>query len=171
MNLITLYTLDSTNNYLKIHEKNLPHFTVVRARYQTFGRGQFTRQWLSNPNENILVSFLFKKFKSLVTIQKIEKMAIEICQNFFTTFGVKATHKLPNDLIVNGKKIAGMLIETKQIETTFAYVIVGIGININQQTFSSLPHATSLAILTKKSYDIDEIFSTFLKESRTFENL
>ncbi len=171
MNLITFDTIDSTNNYLKTHEKNLPHLTVVRARYQTMGRGQFTRQWISNPNENILVSFLFKTFHSSVTIQQIEKITIEICQDFLASYGIKTTHKLPNDLMVEGKKIAGMLIETKQLESAFAYVVVGIGININQQTFSNLTNATSLTIQTKKIYDIDETFSNFLKASRTFEKL
>ena len=171
MNLITFDTIDSTNNYLKIHEKDLPHLTIVRARYQTFGRGQYTRQWVSNPNENILVSFLFKKFRSSITVQTIEKMAIHLCQQFLANFNIRATHKLPNDLLVDGKKIAGMLIETKQVEDTYKYVIVGIGMNINQLQFSGLPNATSLAILTKKNHDIEEIFSKFLKESRIFENL
>jgi len=171
MNLLTFETIDSTNNYLKIHEKTLPHLTVIRARYQTFGRGQFTRQWMSNPNENILVSFLFKNIKKSVKTQTIETTAIKICQKFLAKFGVQAIHKLPNDLMVGGKKIAGMLIETKQIQETLAYVIVGIGININQQNFSGLPYATSLALQTKKTYDIDELFSSFLQESRTFENL
>jgi BirA family biotin operon repressor/biotin-[acetyl-CoA-carboxylase] ligase len=72
-------------------------------------------------------------------------------------------HKLPNDLIIDGKKISGMLIETKQQGNILQHVIVGIGLNINQTSFVHLPSATSLAILTKKTYPIDVLFDHFVE--------
>ena len=171
MNLITLDSIDSTNNFIKSNINSLPHLSVVRARYQTAGRGQLARQWMSNPNENILVSFLFKTFRKSVSPQLIEKITIESCQNFLLKYGVNAKHKLPNDLLVDGKKIAGMLIETKQINTTFEYVIIGVGININQKIFTGLTNATSLALITNKIFEIDEVFNRFLKECRAFETI
>ncbi|MEN9819962.1 MAG: hypothetical protein RL379_740 [Bacillota bacterium] len=171
MNVMTLDSIDSTNNFIKTNINSLPHLTVVRARYQTAGRGQLSRQWMSNPNENILVSFLFKNFTSSVTPQTIEKIAITSSQNFLLSYGVKATHKLPNDLLVGGKKIAGMLIETRHIDATLEYVILGIGININQKNFTGLANATSLALITNKVFEIDEIFASFLKECHAFETL
>ena len=65
--------------------------------------------------------------------------------------------------MVNGKKIAGMLIETKQQENTLQHVILGVGLNINQTSFVNLPSATSLAMLTKKTYPIDALFEHFIK--------
>lgn len=171
MKVITLDSIDSTNNFIKLNIKSLPHLSIVRARYQTAGRGQLARQWMSNPNENILVSFLFKTFKKSATPQSIEKIAITSCQNFLLKYGAKASHKLPNDLLVDGKKIAGMLIETKHIDASLEYVILGIGININQKNFTGLPNATSLALITNKVFEIDEIFTSFLKECRAFETL
>lgn len=171
MHVITFDSIDSTNNYLKIHHQDLPHFTVVRARYQSAGRGQLSRQWISNPNENLLVSFLFKDIKSPLQVQSIEKIAISLCISFFKAYGIQATHKLPNDILVDGKKIAGMLIETKQMDQAFAYVILGIGININQKIFTGLDSATSLHLLTRSSYDIDEVFRDFLEASRAFETM
>lgn len=163
MAILTFDTIDSTNNYLKLHSDSLPHFTIVRARFQDAGRGQLMRQWQSLPNENLLVSFLIKDFRRFSTVQAIEVAFIKFAQSFFKHHGIVVEHKLPNDLIVGGKKISGMLIETKQQENTLQHVIVGIGLNINQTSFDHLPSATSLAILTKKTYPIDILFSHFVE--------
>jgi BirA family transcriptional regulator, biotin operon repressor / biotin---[acetyl-CoA-carboxylase] ligase len=163
MAILTFDSLDSTNNYLKTHADSLPHFTIVRARFQHAGRGQLMRQWQSHPNENILVSILLKNFSTYKNVKAIESTFIELCQFFFKHYGVAVEHKLPNDLMVNGKKISGMLIETKQLGETLQHVILGIGLNINQTSFINLPSATSLALLTKKSYPIDVLFEHFVE--------
>jgi biotin-[acetyl-CoA-carboxylase] ligase BirA-like protein len=163
MAILTFDSIDSTNNYLKIHADSLPHFTIVRARFQHAGRGQLMRQWQSNPNENILVSFLLKTFSTYKNVKTIESAFIQLCQSFFKHYGVVVEHKLPNDLMVGGKKISGMLIETKQQADTLQHVILGIGLNINQTSFVNLPTATSLAILTKKTYLIDDLFEHFIE--------
>lgn len=163
MAILTFDSLDSTNNYLKLHADSLPHFTIVRARFQHAGRGQFMRQWQSNPNENILVSFLLKDFKRLPNVKTIESTLIQLCQSFFKAYGIQVDHKLPNDLIVDNKKIAGMLIETKQEGNSLQHVILGVGLNINQTSFVNLPSATSLAILTKQTYPIDALFQHFIE--------
>ncbi len=163
MTILTFPTLDSTNQYLKEHAQTLDHFTVVRARHQTAGRGQFLRTWQSNPDENILVSFLLKTIRDPLTVKQIEAMVMDACVSFFSQFGLNADIKLPNDIYIQGKKVAGMLIETKRQADVFDYVIVGIGVNINQTSFLDLPHATSLAILTQRTYLIDDIFAQFLK--------
>jgi len=162
MTLLTFDSIDSTNNYVKKNADTLKHFTVVRARYQTAGRGQFDRQWQSNPNENLLVSIFLKQFKSTTTVQKIEEVLLQSCNSFFKHYGLITNHKLPNDLMVQGKKIAGMLIETKQTSGQLDYVILGIGLNINQQSFVSLASATSLAIISKNIHPIDNVFEVFL---------
>lgn len=169
MAILTFDSIDSTNNYLKLHADDLPHFSIVRARYQHAGRGQFMRQWQSNPNENILVSLLLKTFKPDTTVKKIETNLIEICRSFFKYYGVEVTHKLPNDLLVDQQKISGMLIETKQEGNALKQVILGVGLNINQTSFVDLPGATSLAIITKKSYPIDEVFQVFIELCSSLE--
>jgi biotin-[acetyl-CoA-carboxylase] ligase BirA-like protein len=163
MAILTFDTLDSTNNYLKLHADTLPHFSIVRARFQHAGRGQLMRQWQSNPNENILVSFLLKTFHQHSNIKTIESTFIRLCQSFFKQYGVDVEHKIPNDLMVEGKKISGMLIETKQQAGVLQHVILGVGLNINQTSFVNLPSATSLAIITKKKYPIDKLFEDFVE--------
>jgi BirA family transcriptional regulator, biotin operon repressor / biotin---[acetyl-CoA-carboxylase] ligase len=162
MKVLTFPTLDSTNTYLKEHAGDLDHFTVVRAFHQTAGRGQFLRTWQSNPGENLLVSFLFKNIIDPLTIKQLEHIIMEAVVTLFAKYGVVVTIKLPNDLYVLDKKIAGMLIETKREGERFAYVILGIGININQTSFLDLPNASSLALLSQKRYDLEEIFQEFL---------
>jgi biotin-(acetyl-CoA carboxylase) ligase len=90
-------------------------------------------------------------------------MTIQTVIAFLASFGVEGVHKLPNDILVNGKKIAGMLIESKYSDRQLDYVIIGIGLNINQTTFTFLPQATSLSIVTKKQYDIDAIFQSLIQ--------
>jgi len=162
MNILTFETLDSTNVYAKHHIDTLPHGTVIRARYQTAGRGQLSRKWESNANENLLFSLLLKPTVEQ-DLKHIEWMTIQTVIAFLASFGVEGVHKLPNDILVNGKKIAGMLIESKYSERQLDYVIVGIGLNINQTTFTFLPQATSLSIVTKKHYDIDAIFQSLIQ--------
>jgi biotin-[acetyl-CoA-carboxylase] ligase BirA-like protein len=169
MAILTFDTIDSTNNYLKLHADTLPHFSMVRARYQHAGRGQLMRQWQSNPNENILVSLLLKTFKPGSTVKTIEARLINICRSFFKHYGVDVTHKLPNDLLVGQHKISGMLIETKQEANELKQVILGVGLNINQTSFADLPFATSLAILTKKTYPIDDVFQVFIELCSSLE--
>jgi biotin-(acetyl-CoA carboxylase) ligase len=77
MAILTFDSIDSTNNYLKIHADSLPHFTIVRARFQHAGRGQLMRQWQSNPNENILVSFLLRHFLHI----KMSKLLNQLSSN------------------------------------------------------------------------------------------
>jgi BirA family transcriptional regulator, biotin operon repressor / biotin---[acetyl-CoA-carboxylase] ligase len=163
MKVLTFPSLDSTNNYLKEHADHLDHGTIIRALHQTAGRGQFLRTWQSNPNENLLVSFLFKHIQDPLTIKQLEHIIMEAVGQIFAQNGFNVSIKLPNDLYVQDKKIAGMLIETKREGDHFAYVIIGIGININQTSFLDLPNATSLAILSQRHYDIESIFQAFLE--------
>jgi BirA family biotin operon repressor/biotin-[acetyl-CoA-carboxylase] ligase len=72
--------------------------------------------------------------------------------------------------LVGQQKISGMLIETKQEGNELKQVILGVGLNINQTSFIDLPTATSLAILTKKSYPIDEVFQVFIELCSSLES-
>lgn len=162
MNILTFDSLDSTNDYAKEHIHTLPHFTIIRARFQTAGRGQFQRHWQSNPNENILMTLVLKSNLQPQHIPFIETTAIQSCLTLLDQYHVHGNHKLPNDILVSGKKIAGMLIETKQTGLDVEYVLLGIGFNINQTSFQSLPNATSLAKETGQSFSIDHLFTRFI---------
>ena len=153
--------VDSTNKALarlvadnKLKNKNLNDFYAMCADFQTSGRGREKNTWLSNPGENILISFyfmpplkpsqqfVFNRFFSL-TVKKILDSYIP---------GVKI--KWPNDIYVNDKKIAGILIEHTISGDAITGTIAGVGININQTLFDPiLPNPTSLKLETGLNYD------------------
>src|SRR5690554_1000858 len=155
--LIEFKEIDSTNDYLKKHYETLPAFTVVRTDYQKKGRGQFERRWHSARGRNVLCSLLLKDvpLKQIIPIKEWIKSSI-----FQTlgSYGLDCYFKEPNDVYVDDKKICGILIETKGSGNKFDYVIIGIGLNVNQVFFTGYK-ATSLHLLNKKTYPVRSVFS------------
>jgi biotin-[acetyl-CoA-carboxylase] ligase BirA-like protein len=154
--LLEFDELQSTSDFLKENHSYFPHMTMIRAGYQTKGRGQFDRVWLSNPGENVLFSILLKNISTNQSHQLKAWIMFGLI-SYFQTFGITPEFKEPNDLYVGDQKLAGILIESLSLEDMFDVVVVGIGININQSHFPNFP-ATSLSLLTGQSYDIRKIF-------------
>ncbi|MCR1809171.1 biotin--[acetyl-CoA-carboxylase] ligase [Haploplasma modicum] len=161
--IINLDIIDSTNDYLKREYLNLENKTIVKAGYQTLGRGQFDRLWQSESNQNLLFSILYKNFE-LDKISDLKILIKDSLLKLLSKYNIKGTFKEPNDILVNGKKILGILIESKINSNSnyYDYVIVGIGININQTLFNNL-EATSFKILNNKNYIVDEILNKLLE--------
>lgn len=155
--LIHLKETPSTNTTLKALalEQNLPHGTVLYTDHQTQGKGQVNTVWESEPSSNLLMSIVLKpsiRIENQYWISKIISVALIDYLKDFHTFAIK----WPNDIYVNGKKIAGILIENSWLGSQLEYSIVGIGLNINQVHFEH-PKATSLALLTGTSLSIETI--------------
>jgi BirA family biotin operon repressor/biotin-[acetyl-CoA-carboxylase] ligase len=171
MNVIVFDSIDSTNTYAKHHLATLASGTIIRARYQSQGRGQFTRTWQSTPNDNLLFTLVLQSPLPLDAIETIERITVGTIRDFLQSKGVQSSHKLPNDIYVEGKKIAGMLLETNREGNDVNSILVGVGFNINQTNFTSLPHATSLALVSGQVYDIDVIahdfFTVYLQNVRS----
>ncbi|WP_051615771.1 biotin--[acetyl-CoA-carboxylase] ligase [Haploplasma modicum] len=161
--IIHLDIIDSTNDYLKREYLNLENKTIVKAGYQTLGRGQFDRLWQSESNQNLLFSILYKNYE-LDKISDLKILIKDSLLKLLSKYNIKGTFKEPNDILVNGKKILGILIESKINSNSnyYDYVIVGIGININQTLFNNL-EATSFKILNNKNYIVDEILNKLLE--------
>lgn len=161
LKIIYLDEVSSTNNYLIKNHQKLNSYTILRTNYQINGRGQFLRKWTSNKNENLLFSILLKDIL-IVDIDHIKKCLIESIIEFLKKYNVVGTFKVPNDILVNNKKIVGILIETlTKNHYEFNYVVVGIGFNINQIEFNDLI-ATSLKLETNKTYDLNKLFKELL---------
>jgi len=152
--------IPSTSDYLKDNYEKLESFTFVRTDYQTKGRGQFERKWMSANGRNLLMSFIIKDvaINQLTTIKEWVKSAI-----FATlgSFGLDVYFKEPNDVFCNEKKLCGILMETKGSGTKLDYVIVGIGLNVNQFIFHNFK-ATSLFIETKKIQNVRKVMSKLM---------
>ena len=136
-NLIVLDEIESTNNYLKQYYDSLVPYTVIRANYQSNGRGQFERGWESTKNKNLLFSILFKLDLGF-SPDLMNPIIVTAIKSTLDEMGINASFKDPNDVYVGDKKIAGILIETKYDANKLKYMVVGVGLNVNQLTFDDL---------------------------------
>ena len=151
--------LDSTNHYLR-QNGDLETGTVVLADKQTHGHGRRARKWYS-PEGGLWFSFSLGSLSSRST-QELYVDLLNLVQDILEDYEVEAEVSRPNDLVVGGKKIAGLLIE----ESAGSY-IVGIGINVNNEA-SSLPEAVRERSTTTKEITGEEIDRTeFLRDFLT----
>ena len=148
-NCIHLVKVDSTNSYLSMAAGNLPEGTVIYADEQLAGRGQKGAVWVSETGKNLTASVLLKPgflaAGEIFFLNKAVSLAVHATVGtFIDPHRVKI--KWPNDILVDNRKIAGILIENQIGAGGVNRSIVGIGININQENFpgEDLSNATSL---------------------------
>jgi len=143
-------SIDSTNNYAKtIAIKGCDEGTTVVAEVQTSGRGRLGREWSSVSGKGIWMSIVLKPVIGPESIQIITlAAAVAVVKAIKNATGIETGIKWPNDIILDGKKLCGILTEMSAEIERVNYIILGIGINVNHEgdDFSqSLKHiATSL---------------------------
>ena len=126
-------TVDSTNNWLKAHYPELPDFTAAVADAQDGGRGRLGRRFLSPPGAGVYLSVLLKPDRPLQDFRCITAMtAVAAADAVEKLCGVRPGIKWPNDLVMDGKKVAGILTEMSLEGESGAvqYIVVGIGVNV-----------------------------------------
>ena len=163
---IHLEETHSTSLYLRelADKDEIKDFTLVRADYQTAGRGQRGNSWEAEEGKNLLFSFLvrpsFLLARDQFLLSQITSLSIkEELDNYAEGFSIK----WPNDIYWNDKKICGMLIENDLSGMYISQSMAGIGININQELFSSpAPNPVSLKQITGQDYDKEEILQKIL---------
>ena len=161
MKTIKLDAIDSTNEYLKKLSKKevIENFTMVLANSQSHGKGQRGASWSSEEGKNVIMSVLLKDL--LVSREQLFDLNVLVSVSVFEVLEEKKISNLhikwPNDIMSDAKKIGGILIENTFKTDNSIVSIVGIGLNVNQTDFSMLPQASSLAITTGASFDIDEL--------------
>tara|TARA_Y100000815_G_scaffold204033_1_gene187801 strand:- start:20090 stop:20821 length:732 start_codon:yes stop_codon:yes gene_type:complete len=164
LKIIKINAIGSTNDFLKDLAKQtfVADGTVVRTEDQTQGRGQMGASWHFEPGKSLAFS-VFKRFPKMPL-----KQAYAV--NFAVSLGVKkaleelgmtsVTIKWPNDILAEGGKICGILIENQFREPESFTSIIGIGINVNNSNFHELPKATSLFMQRGMPFSLDEVFET-----------
>lgn len=168
--LIRLDSIDSTNNYTAnlVKSGELIHGSVILAVEQYAGRGQRGAVWVVKPGENLTFSLFLDEVNLSVDNQfKLTQFCSIWLVESLNNLGLKATIKWPNDIFVDGKKIAGMLIENQLKSGLIKSVIVGVGLNVNQIEFTGFK-ATSIKLLKGQFYAIDDILAILI---RTFNEL
>ncbi|MFI5152097.1 MAG: biotin--[acetyl-CoA-carboxylase] ligase [Chitinophagales bacterium] len=154
---IELASVDSTNNYAmaRVHEGLAFHGSAFFAHEQTLGKGQRGKSWSSGPNENIILSIVLEPGFLQLSEQFMLNSAIALaCHDFLKLFVKDEIFiKWPNDLYWSDRKAGGILIESICKGKEWLFAIAGIGININQEKFSSdIPNPVSLRQITGKSF-------------------
>ncbi len=133
----TIYTiykyakLDSTNAFLKQHCSTLPDYSVIWADEQTHGRGRFARIWNSEPGMDLTFSLLLPLAPLEQKLrQNITQIAALSVAQLLEGYGLKPSVKWPNDILIQEKKISGILCETTKTGERVCGVL-GVGINVN----------------------------------------
>lgn len=163
--------MDSTNNRAKqLGEQDTENGTVVVTGYQTSGRGRRGNTWVS-PEGNCYFSILLRPEVMSDRVSMITLVsALALTKAIKQVTGLDAMIKWPNDIIVNSKKLCGILTESSMDQTGIHYVVVGIGINCNQIEFSKniAGMATSIRLETGKEISRSKLFGTFLNIFETY---
>jgi BirA family biotin operon repressor/biotin-[acetyl-CoA-carboxylase] ligase len=134
--VVTFEVIDSTNTAAKkLAENGAPEGTAVIAEHQTAGRGRFDRTWHGEARKNIILSLILRPREDRSAHLLTYLTALCVANTAEHLAGVKVECKWPNDLLVGGKKICGILLESAWSDSNIDYVIVGIGMNVNQETF------------------------------------
>ncbi len=168
MELIFLEEVGSTNAYVKQHMSELSDSTVVYTSHQTDGRGRLSRKWIDTGENNIYMTFCLKpscEFQEIYS-NLTQYLSVVLCKTL-EKYGVDSKIKWPNDVLVDGKKIAGILSETSMQGSSFKGIALGIGVNLNtsQTLLDSIDKpATSLAVMLNKEIDREKFLKTLTDE-------
>lgn len=115
-----------------------------------------------NKNQNLLFSFLLKDIP-INDLFSIKELIIDVLLSLLNKYEIKASFVEPNDIYIDDLKILGILIETKVQDDLLKYIVIGIGINVNQITFTN-PNSTSMRNLVNKKINIIKLYNDFIKE-------
>ena len=155
--LVFLEKCTSTNDEI------LRHFTLKQSAYlalytfnQTQGKGQYGNRWNLSVDQNLAFSLALPVDQFTIRDQFINFRTAEVLANFLAIMTKSTVEiKWPNDLIIQNKKVAGILIEKKNIDG-ISYFIIGIGLNVLQTDFQNLKKAGSLFTQTGISFQLHD---------------
>lgn len=158
--LIQLKSTGSTNQYALnlIKTRSLGEGSVVYTQSQTQGKGQGNNRWESEPGKNLTATIVlyptFLKPEHQFMLTKVVSLSVcSLLDNYMLPY--RPMIKWPNDIYVNQNKVAGILINNEISGNTITQSIAGLGLNINQESFSvNAPGAISLKMLTGNEFDL-----------------
>ena len=161
--IICFDVVNSTNTVLK-NKKNAPDGTVIIAERQTNGRGRLGRTFISESNQGIFLSYL-KKLDTVANCAELTAcVAVSVCDAIENICKVRPQIKWVNDLLINSKKICGILTELIFDEKHSPLAVIGIGVNVNSFP-NELSHiASSLFEELKIEISLPELTAEIIKQ-------
>jgi BirA family biotin operon repressor/biotin-[acetyl-CoA-carboxylase] ligase len=168
INYIHFDTIDSTNTWAKTnaHVLDPRDITCITAQEQTAGRGRWLRKWISPKGQNIYATLYFCLPNDSKSIANLGQVLSLSCVKILKGKGFEPLIKWPNDLILEGKKVAGILCERIQLEDQIG-IALGIGINVNMtpEMLNTVDQpATSLAQLSGHTWALEQILDPLLHQ-------
>ena len=167
-NIIHFKEVNSTNEtarkYLK--ENKLQDDFVITADFQSSGKGQLLNSWNSEPGKNLLISMVINvdiKLKNQFYLNIVSSLSVlDVLEKYnFKNSSIK----WPNDILINKKKVGGILIQNFVKHDIISQTIIGLGLNINQTDFANYNRkATSFCLESNSSYSVKEIRDEFLNK-------
>lgn len=154
-----LVEVDSTQNVLrKLATTGVAEGTVVVARRQTSGRGRHGRNWVS-PEGGLYMSFLLRPPPSALLRTLTVAASLAVVRGIKAATGLDALIRWPNDVMIGGKKLAGVIAESNYVGQRVSFVVVGIGVNCNSKVSSQEASGpvTSLAEQVGQETDIVQL--------------
>lgn len=169
-NIIFLPEVDSTNSYASelLKNVNVSEGTLVHTSNQTQGKGQRGNSWeaeiAANVTASVILKPVFLEIKNQFFLYQISALACyDVMAELLNNSQYDIKIKWPNDILVNKKKIAGILIENGVIGNRLSNSVIGLGMNINQVNFHETLNATSIFKLTSRKLEIDSILELLCK--------
>jgi BirA family biotin operon repressor/biotin-[acetyl-CoA-carboxylase] ligase len=150
-------TIDSTNTAAKrFAQEGAPEGTIVVAEEQSAGRGRLGRSWESAKGVNLTFSVILRPRVAPSELGLLPLLAgVAVCETIRETCRLDAACKWPNDVLVGGKKVCGILSESLLQGDDVGAVIVGIGLNVNQAAFAPELAATATSLLLARGAACD----------------
>ncbi|RLC01273.1 MAG: biotin--[acetyl-CoA-carboxylase] ligase [Deltaproteobacteria bacterium] len=167
-------TMDIARNLAR---KGCPDFTVVIAGQQEKGRGRLQRKWLSSEGGLYFTLVLRPEIPPVLSFRINFSASLTLARTLQRMFDINALVKWPNDILVDGKKITGMLSEMEAESERVSFINIGLGINVNNDPTSREPMAASLKKILGRDVSRKALLSEFLNEfearmnSGNFDNI
>jgi BirA family biotin operon repressor/biotin-[acetyl-CoA-carboxylase] ligase len=162
-------SIGSTNDQaMEVGDKGGPEGALFLAETQTHGKGRLGRRWISPPGVNLYISVLLRpRFPPMQAPVVTLMAAVALAEAIIDVTGLDAWIKWPNDILIQGKKVAGILTEMHAEQDTIHYLVVGVGINVNLDP-ETLPEdirakSTSLKSCLGEKVDRTELLCRFLE--------
>jgi len=167
-------TMDTARDLAR---KNCPEFSVVVAGQQTAGRGRLNRQWLSDDG-GLYFTVVLRPDMAVPISSRVNFLAsLTMARILRERFQIEAVVKWPNDILVDERKLSGMLSELEAEAERVSFINVGMGINVNNDPAGVEPAAISLKMLLRREVSRIKLLAAFLDELETrlknedFENI
>ena len=163
--VVRLDTVESTQAVaLALAAEGAPDRTVVVADHQTAGRGRRGRAWADAPGASLLASIVVRPRLPLARLAAVSlASAVAVAEALAAAAGLAPRLKWPNDVLVGGRKLAGILVESRL--TPAPLLVVGVGVNLHQASFAPPldARATSVRIETGRSVERDTLLAALLE--------